>query len=69
MDIKPTSRILVDVPRELLRAVEDYRYSQRIPSRAEAIRRLIELGLHTTLGDDSADTPYDPGPAQKETAK
>jgi len=67
MDIK-NSRILVDIPRELLRAVEDYRYSQRIPSRAEAIRRLIEMGLQTTLGDDSADQPYDPGPRQKEKA-
>lgn len=51
MDIKNSSRILVDVPRELLRAVEDYRYTQRIPSRAEAIRQLIERGLHTTLTD------------------
>ena len=63
MDIK-NSRILVDIPRELLRAVEDYRYSQRIPSRAEAIRRLIELGLQTTLGDD-AGAPYDPGSARQ----
>jgi metal-responsive CopG/Arc/MetJ family transcriptional regulator len=63
MDAK-TSRILIDIPRELLRAVEDYRYSQRIPSRAEAIRRLIELGVQTTLGDDGS-APYDPGPRQK----
>jgi metal-responsive CopG/Arc/MetJ family transcriptional regulator len=51
MDIKDSSRILIDVPRELLRAIEDYRYTQRIPSRAEAIRQLIERGLHTTLTD------------------
>lgn len=64
MDAK-TSRILIDIPRELLRAVEDYRYSQRIPSRAEAIRRLIELGVQTTLGGDDDPASYDPGPRQK----
>ena len=64
MDIK-NSRILVDIPRELLRAVEDYRYSQRIPSRAEAIRRLLEIGLQTTISDD-APASYDPGSRQKE---
>jgi len=65
MNIK-SSRILVDLPRELLRAVEDYRYSQRIPSRAEALRRLIEKGLESTLSDEpGAPTSYDPGPPQK----
>jgi hypothetical protein len=54
MDIKNSSRILIDVPRELLRAIEDYRYTERIPSRAEAIRQLIERGLHTTLTDEEA---------------
>lgn len=70
MNIKGSpKRILVDLPRELLRAVEDYRYSQRIPTRAEALRRLLELGLQTTISDD-AKASYDPGPArQKETAK
>jgi hypothetical protein len=69
MNIKGSpKRILVDLPRELLRAVEDYRYSQRIPTRAEALRRLLELGLQTTLGDDGP-ASYDPGPArQKEKA-
>jgi metal-responsive CopG/Arc/MetJ family transcriptional regulator len=67
MDIK-NSRILVDIPREILRAVEDYRYSARIPSRAAAIRQLIEMGLQTTLGDDGP-APYGPGPVrQKEKA-
>lgn len=70
MAIKPT-RILIDVPAELLRAIEDYRYTQRIPSRALAIRRLIETGLETTLTDDAPEPSYDPGPAPKttETAK
>ena len=26
-------------------AIDEYRFEQRIPTRAEAIRRLIELGL------------------------
>lgn len=69
MDAPDTPRIITPIPRPLLRAIDDYRFSQRLPSRAEAIRQLIELGLHTTLGDDSADAPYDPSPAQKETAK
>jgi hypothetical protein len=29
----------------LLTAIDDYRFAQRMPSRAEAIRRLIEAGL------------------------
>jgi len=28
-----------------LARVDDYRFSERLPSRAEAIRQLIELGL------------------------
>jgi hypothetical protein len=28
-----------------LAKVDDYRFSERLPSRAEAIRRLLDLGL------------------------
>ncbi len=39
------TRKLVSLPRELLRAIEDFRFENRIKTEAEAIRRLIELGL------------------------
>jgi metal-responsive CopG/Arc/MetJ family transcriptional regulator len=61
MDASDTPRIITPIPRELLRAIDDFRFSQRLPSRAEAIRQLIEMGLQTTLGDDDK-APYDPGP-------
>ena len=38
-------RKIVSFPEWLLQAVEDYRYDTRIPSEAEAIRTLIEVGL------------------------
>jgi len=40
-------------PDELLEKVEDYRYENRIPSRTEAIRQLIEMGLEK-IGNDSS---------------
>ncbi len=38
-------RILLTVDDELLERIDDYRYGNRIPSRSEAIRRLIEDAL------------------------
>ena len=38
-------RVITPIPRALLARVDDYRFSERLPSRAEAIRQLIELGL------------------------
>jgi metal-responsive CopG/Arc/MetJ family transcriptional regulator len=38
-------RIITPMPRRLLERIEDFRYAQRIPTRAQAIRRLIEAGL------------------------
>ena len=40
-----SERIITPMPKSLVSAVDDYRYANRIASRAEAIRRLIELGL------------------------
>ena len=31
----------------MVQAIDDYRFKNRLPSRAEAIRRLIEMGLET----------------------
>jgi hypothetical protein len=44
-----SDRKLVSFPPDLARAVEDYRFSQRIASESEAIRRLIEAGLATQV--------------------
>lgn len=39
------ARKIVSMPESLSRAVEDFRFENRIASESEAIRRLIELGL------------------------
>jgi len=43
----PTQKpqVLLTLDDELMEKIEDYRYSNRIPSRSEAIRRLLESGL------------------------
>jgi metal-responsive CopG/Arc/MetJ family transcriptional regulator len=41
-------RIITPIPRRLLDAVDDYRFANRLASRSEAIRRLIELGLEAS---------------------
>lgn len=38
-------RKIVSLPPEIARAVDDFRFENRIPTESEAIRRLIELGL------------------------
>lgn len=38
-------RIVVPMPRQLVERIDDFRFSRRLPSRAEAIRQLIEAGL------------------------
>jgi len=40
-----TARKQVSLPRDLLRAIEDYRFANRIETESEAIRRLIARGL------------------------
>jgi hypothetical protein len=39
------TRKIVSLPAELAQAIEDYRFANRMKTEAEAIRRLIELGL------------------------
>ena len=39
------SKILLILDEDLLNRIEDYRYENRIPSRTEAIRQLLEMGL------------------------
>jgi len=38
-------RIIIPIPRELLDRINEYRFDARKPTRADAIRHLIELGL------------------------
>ena len=40
------ARKIVSVPAELAEAIADFRFGERISTEAEAIRRLIEAGLH-----------------------
>ena len=40
-----TKRIITLMPKLLVEAIDDYRFGYRVPSRAEAIRRLLVLGL------------------------
>jgi hypothetical protein len=38
-------RVIVPIPHDLLQAVEDWQYVNRLPSRAEAVRRLLKAGV------------------------
>jgi metal-responsive CopG/Arc/MetJ family transcriptional regulator len=40
-----SQRVIFPISRDMLERIDDYRYRRRIPSRAEAIRHLIELSL------------------------
>lgn len=53
----PDPRIITPIPRSLLEAIDDYRFTARLPSRAEAIRRLIELGLEATKPQQESAPP------------
>lgn len=48
-----STRKIITFDDDLLRRVEDYRFQERIRSEAEAIRKLIELGL-SAVADDVA---------------
>ena len=38
-------QVLLTLDDELLKRIEDYRYENRIPTRSEALRKLIKIGL------------------------
>ena len=50
MDESASERVITPMPKFLLAAIDDYRFARRMPSRAEAIRRLIEAGLRAEPG-------------------
>ena len=41
------TRKIVSLPAALAKAIEDFRFEERISTEAEAIRRLIEAGLES----------------------
>jgi hypothetical protein len=42
---EPDPRVIIPIPPRLLQQIDDYRWANRIPSRAEAIRLLVKEGL------------------------
>ena len=49
MDEPNSERVITPMPKSLLAAIDDYRFANRSPSRAEAVRQLIELGLKAAV--------------------
>ena len=43
--LKEKSKALITFQEDLLKRIDDFRYDNRIPSRSEAVRRLIEEAL------------------------
>jgi metal-responsive CopG/Arc/MetJ family transcriptional regulator len=41
-------RIAIPMPPDLIKKIDEYRWANRLPSRAAAIRLLIEIGLQAT---------------------
>ena len=66
-DEMKTQRVTIMMTPSELKQIDDWSFAQRIRSRGEAIRQLIEFTLHWKAleGDDKA--PYDPGPAPKQS--
>ena len=46
-----SERVITPMPKALVAAIDDFRFSNRVASRAEAVRRLIELGLEAAKQD------------------
>ena len=45
MTTEKDPRVITPMPQSLLDQIDDYRFKHRVPSRAEAIRKLIQMGL------------------------
>jgi hypothetical protein len=62
-DATHTETKLIRMSPELVQRIADYRFEHRLPSEAEAIRRLIELGLNAAppaSGPAPASRPIEP---------
>ena len=60
------TRKIVSLPAALAQAIEDYRFSNRLKTEAEAIRRLIEVGLS---GQGAPKSPDAGGPASASSSR
>ena len=47
------TRLQIMLGQDELTAIDDYRFEQRIPSRAAAVRQLLRLGLTSVQGPKS----------------
>ncbi len=52
MEKERTIRIVLEMPMSLYDEVIEYRFTRRVPSRVEAFRRLLRLGLHADREGD-----------------
>ena len=52
-----SERVITPMPKALVTAIDDFRFSNRVASRAEAVRRLIEIGLEAVQKDAPAKEP------------
>lgn len=52
-------RINTPIPSGLLNAVDEYRFTNRFPSRSEAVRHLLELGVAQAQAKAKADLDKD----------
>ncbi len=52
-----TTRKIISMPHEMVAAVAAYRFSNHIETEAEAIRRLVEMGLKAAAPDKAPLTP------------
>jgi metal-responsive CopG/Arc/MetJ family transcriptional regulator len=49
-----TERLQVQLGEDELRAVEEFRFRHRLPSRAAAVRELLKRGLHSSDSSESS---------------
>ena len=62
---EPPERIHIPMRRELLERIDDFRFTSRAQSRAEAIRRLIEQGLLCLAKDGNCRAVHGTGSAPR----
>lgn len=59
VDTEQNTRKLVTLPHDLVRAVEDYRFANRIKTESEALRLLIRAGLDALTPPSPTKKPSD----------
>ena len=53
MNSQRDQRVITPMPDELVKAIDDYRFENRMLSRSAAVRRLIEMGLEAAQAERS----------------